>query len=89
MLKQIQNKVKIGIIDTSSSGFSKMRWLRIYNIQYYHSWNASCLHHVSKAKNLKVIELWYFPSCAKKDLNKFLQLKYLHTLIIEFRKDLK
>lgn len=89
-MKKIPRKVKIGIDDWKESNNDSdetKKWLEKYNIQYYKSDNTCCLQQLSKAKNLKVIYLYNFPSCEEKQLKIFFQLKSVHTLYISFRTD--
>lgn len=92
VLQEIKDKVKIGIKDMKHQNCQSdevKKWLKKYNVQYYESYNSSCLHHFSKTRNLKVIKLWRFPSCGYNEMNVFLQLKNLHSLTIIFKTGVK
>lgn len=88
VLKKISKDISIGIKDLLPTK-EKELWLQKYNIQYYFSVHSSLLHHFSTARNLKVIELWQFPSFDERDMNVFLQLKTLHSLKIWFKRGLE
>lgn len=87
VLRKVPKEVKIGIRDIKqvhNKSDEITKWIKDYNIQYYHAYNISCLQHFSEAENLKVVRMHYFPSCEEKNLDMFLQLKYLHSLQIYF-----
>lgn len=89
-MKKISKMVKIGIKDNDKSVSNRIKnWIKNYNIQYYHSNHSLCLYSFPDAKNLKVIALYDFHSFEEKDLNVFLQLVNLHSLIIFFKMHLK
>lgn len=92
VLKKIPENVKIGLSDWSKESNSANEikdWIKKYNVQYYQGKNTSCLYHFVEAKSLKVIDLWHFPYCNERDLNVFLQLKNLHSLVIGFKINLE
>lgn len=63
--------------------------LKNYNIQYFVSYNTSCLNYFSKSIYLKVITLGNFSGYEAKDMEIFLQLKCLHSLRTFFKNKLK
>lgn len=92
VLKRIPKKVKIGLIDfneVADSFNEQFEWLKKYNVQFYESWNTSCVYHLAEAKSLKVLRLYNLPSCEERELNVFLQLKNLHSLIIDSKQDVE
>lgn len=91
-MKKIPKDVKIAINDKESNNhvsFEIQRWIKHYNVENYSSNNSSCLHHFAKAKNLKHVSIWALDTCKEEDLKIFLQLKYLHSLLIWFARDVK
>lgn len=88
-MSKIQKKVKIGIVDPVENNIIELKeiqqWIKNYNIQYYDSYNSSCLNYFNKAKYLKVIIFKEYPRCVEEELNVLLQLKTLHTLNIQFK----
>lgn len=92
VLSKISSSIKLGVVELSNNKSSSKQfksWFKNYNIQYFRSWNISCLHYFSKSQNLKIIFFCEFPSCEEAVLDMFLQLKYLHILSLGFKKSVR